>query len=363
MSTSSHSCNKIAPDEFRNEASQRFTRREVRKLTHSSEMEAFAQYSHERESLLAVAIIAPLCLLACFYCDLIFGLMMDQPFYNIIGSAIRSTANDAPLVRCILRILMSGFVLPCAVLVPFCGVFRDVSQEDLNVLLFALTAVMILLSETPERSLPSSPSSLAVVHHIFAGVATVAGNAGYIIAAYLVSQWRSTYWKRAVRIPAQLLTVPLLLGVFGWLWNRYAALVIVSWLPSHEASRLQLLDIISGDVSFLLSPLRSSGEVSLDSVIVTLGGSDPAAVAEVWITQCFVGWICIVFAVLSTPMTRLFSWVGDGIIPVHPSGLLVHGVGIALSVVFGATYFTPLVWLLVIGHVYCLATVEWSADD
>jgi hypothetical protein len=357
-SSSASSCSKIKPSEFNNEASRRFTRREVRKLNNSEEMESFAQYSHERESLLAVAFIAPLFLLACFYCDLIFGLMMDQPFYNIIGSAIRTTANDAPLVRCILRLIMSGFVLPCAVLVPFCGVFRDVSQDDLHVLLVVLMAVVLLLAEAPDESHSSSSS---VVHSLFGGIAAVIGHAGYIIAAYAVGHWRSMYWKRALKVPMQLLTVPLLVGLFGSLWNRYAALAAVAWLPSHESRRMQLLDLFAADMRLASSPFRGA-TVSLDSVIVALSGSDSAAVAEVWITHCFIGWICIVSAVLSTPMSRLFAWLGEWVMPTHPTGLLLHGVGVIAAVVFGAAVFTPMMWLVLFAHCFCLATSEWASE-
>lgn len=353
-------CDRIDASTFDGESSKRYTAKAVSDLVSKPEMRAFARYAYQRDMLFHVALLAPLTLFVCFYCDLVFGLTYgDEPLYQLMGSMVRMTQ---PMIRLCLRGLMSLYILPCAVLVPFCGLFREVSQEEANLLLAVLLAVLLIVGQMVE-TIPTQPQddSIGIVTVIVRGLSSVIAPAGYLVGAYAVRSWRCMFWKRAVYIPEQIVSIPILVGLFGLLWNQYAALCILSLVPSQGSARAQLIETLRNDSSALFHVgtfVAHRNGLRWDEYVAA-----PEVAAREWGIQFGFAWICIVAAVVGSFVTRALSSIGDAIIPTHPTPLLFHAVALVLVVYsWGAVFTSTLAWWAVSCYLYCLVTVEWSDD-
>ncbi|RNF08125.1 hypothetical protein TraAM80_02882 [Trypanosoma rangeli] len=218
------SCERIPLHQFHSVESRRHTGDCVRDLTHSKEFRRYVSHVEYSESLQATWFIAPIGLTIALYYHLLLVLRDTQT-----APVGRPEANFIPSLPVTAMLLF--FIAPCVVIAPFTGFFEPLSRRGALRLVALLTFINLIVVSFGGRWLHHPPFLLTAppipwftgrpseVRQLLTATLTRAlPLQGGIVAGWLVYVWRRVQWRNAWHVPLPLVTIPILVGVFGCLW-------------------------------------------------------------------------------------------------------------------------------------------------
>lgn len=237
------SCERIESKDFHSPEARLYTARCVDGLVRSKSFKAYTRHMAYKDRLYFTWFVVPIGLLALVYYGMAQFTDIPVPFH-LLDSEEKAAhrEQDAALVCMTLFVLL--YLLPCVVIAPFVGFFEEPTPRQCWWALVFLTFVNVMMVSFGGSSLhyppflytsPALPwrtEKLSILARVAA--TRVLPLQGFIVAGYLVSVWRRCYWRRMLHIPFPLLSVPLLVGLFGVASWRATSLTL-PYLFAEEA--------------------------------------------------------------------------------------------------------------------------------
>ncbi|CCW59604.1 unnamed protein product [Phytomonas sp. EM1] len=234
-------CERIPPQDFHGASAQQYTEKCVDDLVNGKQFKAYVRHVEYSERLYLTWFVVLFGLIAAV-CHHLYFFDPNYLLNPLDTASLKQMEDQASLVPTLpyVALFASLYLFPCAIIAPFVGFFElptAFSSVISYVILTALNCAVVLfggawchhppfLNTEPALSWRISLSRdgawMEILRYLFIRAAPLQG---FLTAGFLVARWRRTFWARLWHIPFPLISVPLLVGIFGALCWQFTVLL------------------------------------------------------------------------------------------------------------------------------------------